>query len=155
MILERAQRVAELVIKKLSPYCERIEVAGSVRRKRPQVHDVDFVLIPSDPWNLHHEIGGMGMAKAKGEKLCRVMIGDVQVDLYFADESTWATLLLVKTGPKESNIRLATLAKDKGWHLAAGGAGLFDENGQRIAGDTEESIFEALGLPYQIPEKRI
>jgi len=77
-----------------------------------------------------------------------------QIDIYFASPATWATLLLIRTGSAENNIRLATLAKKKGWHLAASGDGLFDENDQRIAGDTEISIYKALGLPFQPPEKR-
>ena len=154
MELERAQRIAEAVVKRLSPYCERIEVAGSVRRKKPTVKDIDFVLIPSDLWNLQHEIKGMGQVRMSGNKLMRVMAGSVQVDLYFADEKTWATLLLIRTGSAENNIRLATLAKKRGWRLAASGDGLFNEVGQRIAGDSEESIYGALGLPYQRPEER-
>ncbi len=152
--LERAQRIAGEVIKRLLPYCQRIEVAGSVRRKKPMVNDIDFVLIPSDLWNLHHEIMGMGQVRMSGMKIMRVMVGSVQVDLYFASPETWATLLLIRTGSAENNIRLATLAKERGWHLAASGDGLFNENEQRIAGDTEESIYGALGLPYQRPEER-
>jgi len=154
MQLERAKAIAEEVIKRLSPYCQRIEVAGSVRRKKPTVNDVDFVLIPSDLWNLQHEIMGLGQVRISGMKIMRVMAGGTQVDLYFADEKTWATLLLIRTGSAENNIRLCTMAKKKGWHLAAGGGGLFDENGQRTAGDTEASIYEALGLPYQAPWER-
>ncbi len=152
--LERAQRIAEAVVKRLSLYCQRIEVVGSLRRKKRQVRDIDFVLIPSDPWNLQHEIMGMGMVKGSGAKLTRVMAGSVQVDLYFADEKTWATLLLIRTGSAENNIRLATMAKKKGWHLAASGDGLFNEKGERIAGDSERSIYDALDLPYQRPEER-
>jgi len=154
MKLEQALKTAEYVVSKLSPYCGRIEVAGSVRRRKPEVRDVDIVLIPSDPWNLHHEIRGMGHVRMSGDKLTRVMVGGVQVDLYFASPATWATLLLIRTGPRESNIRLCALAKKRGWHLAANGDGLFDENGRRIAGDSEESIFEALGLPFLAPEQR-
>jgi len=154
MDLERARRIADEVVKQLSPYCRRIEVAGSVRRKKPWVNDIDLVLIPSDLWNLHHEIMGLGTVRMSGSKIMRVMVGSVQVDLYFATPESWATLLLIRTGSAENNIRLATLAKKKGWHLAANGDGLFDENVQRIAGDSEESIFEALGLPYQEPEER-
>ena len=152
--LERAQRIANEVVKRLSPYCQRIEVAGSVRRKKPRVRDIDILLIPSDPWNLTHEIMGLGPSHAAGEKLKRVMVGSVQVDLYFADEKTWATLLLIRTGSASNNIRLCIVAKKKGWHLAASGDGLFNEVGQRIAGDSEESIYSALDLPYQRPEER-
>ena len=154
MQLERAKAIASEVIKRLSPYCQKIEVAGSVRRKKPTVNDIDFVLIPSDLWNLQHEIMGMGQVRMSGMKIMRVMVDSVQVDLYIASPETWATLLLIRTGSAENNIRLATLAKKRGWHLAASGDGLFNEKGERIAGDSEKSIYEALGLPYQRPEER-
>ncbi|MBA7709038.1 DNA polymerase/3'-5' exonuclease PolX [subsurface metagenome] len=152
--LERAEKIAAAVVKRLSPYCQRIEVAGSVRRRVEWVNDIDFVLIPSDPWNLHHEIKGMGQVRMSGKKIMRVMVGEVQVDVYVASEETWATLLLIRTGSAENNIRLCSIAKKMGWHLAASGDGLFNEKGERIAGDTEFSIFNTLGLPYQRPEER-
>jgi len=154
MALERAQKIAEEVVKHLSPYCQRIEVAGSIRRKKPWVNDVDLVLIASDLWNLYAEVMKLGQVKVNGSKLMRVMVGSVQVDIYIADERIWATLLLIRTGSAENNIRLATLAKNRGWRLAASGDGLFNENEERIAGDTEESIYAALGLPYQQPWER-
>ncbi|MBA7483022.1 DNA polymerase/3'-5' exonuclease PolX [subsurface metagenome] len=153
MKLERARSIADEVIKRLSPYCQRIGVAGSVRRQKPMVNDIDLVLIPNDLWSLHGELMKLGQLKMSGQKIMRVMIGNTQVDIYIADETTWATLLLIRTGSKDSNIRLCSLAKKKGWHLAASGDGLFNA-GERIAGDTEESIFKALGLPFQRPEDR-
>ncbi len=155
--LERAEKIAEAVVKRLAPYCKKIEVAGSIRRRKSSVNDIDICLIPSDPWNLHQEILKLCRPfrpKASGEKLMRIEVNSTQIDIYFADEKTWATLLLIRTGSAENNIRLASLAKKKGWHLAAGGRGLFDETGKRIAGDSEGSIYEALGLKYQTPEKR-
>jgi DNA polymerase (family 10) len=152
--LERAEKTAGAIIKRLALYCERIEVAGSVRRRCPWVNDIDLVLIPSNLWDLHTEIKLLGQVKAAGDKIVRVEMGDTQVDIYFATPETWATLLLIRTGSKENNIRLATRAKKMGWHLAASGDGLFNEKGERVAGDTEESIYEALGLAYQGPEGR-
>ncbi len=154
MALERAERVASVVVERLAPYCRKIEVAGSIRRRKPWVNDIDIVLIPSDAWGLHHEIMGLGQVKMSGTKIMRVRVGDIQADIYFADERTWATLLLIRTGSKESNIRLCTLAQKEGWHLSASGDGLFDEKGERIAGNSEESIYEALGLRYQDPWER-
>jgi len=154
MELERAEKLANEVLWRLAPYCKKIVVAGSIRRKKPLVKDVDIVLIPSDPWNLHHEIMGLGQVRMSGNKIMRVMAGSTQVDIYVASEETWATLLLIRTGSKENNIRLAGLAKKRGWHLAASGNGLFDDNGKRIAGDSEESIYAALDLPWQAPEER-
>ena len=154
MALERAQKVADAVVKHLSPYCQRIEIAGSIRRKKPWVNDVDLVLIPKDLWNLHSELMKLGQLKMSGKKIIRVMVGSTQVDIYVCEPETWATLLLIRTGSKENNIRLCSRAKDMGWHLAASGDGLFNEREERIAGDSEISIYNALGLPYQRPEQR-
>ncbi|MBA7629999.1 DNA polymerase/3'-5' exonuclease PolX [subsurface metagenome] len=154
--LSRAQRVAEAVVEQLRPYCQRIEIAGSIRRKKHWVNDIDLVLIPKDQWNLHAVLTNLGDGKLmmSGPKIVRVLYGSIQVDIYLADETTWATLLLIRTGSAENNIRLATLAKKRGWRLAASGDGLFNMKGERIAGDTEESIYAALGLPWQPPERR-
>ena len=152
--LERAQRIAEAIVKELRPYCRRIEIAGSIRRKKPWVKDIDLVLIPNDLWNLHAELVKLGQMKMSGSKIVRVLYGSIQVDVYIADEDTWATLLLIRTGSAQNNIRLAMLAKKRGWHLSASGDGLFDETRERIAGDTEQSIYRALDLPWQPPERR-
>ncbi|MDO9580402.1 MAG: hypothetical protein Q7J06_07520 [Bacteroidales bacterium] len=157
MFLERAEKMANQLIERLAPYCSRIQVAGSIRRKAPDPKDIDLVLIPSDPWNLSHEVNNLTRPftpKVSGDKLKRFNYKGTQVDLYFARKDTWATLLLIRTGSAENNILLCSLAKTKGWHLAASGDGLFNEKGERIAGDSEESIYLALGLPYQAPEER-
>ena len=118
--------------------------------------DIDILAIPTDLWNLHAELTKLGGGKMKmsGSKIIRVMHGGIQVDVYIADEATWGTLLLIRTGSAENNIRLAMVAKKLGWQLKASGEGLLNEAGDRIAGDTEESIYEALGLPWQPPERR-
>lgn len=154
MELERAQRIANAVVKLLSPFCKKIEIAGSIRRKKPYVNDIDLVLVPNDLWNLHAELMKLGQLKMGGSKILRVIYGNTQIDVYVTDEETWATLLLIRTGSTENNIKLCSIAKKKGWHLAASGEGLFNESGERIAGDTEESIYGALGLRYQEPWER-
>ena len=156
--LERAKIIALAIMDKLLLYCEKLEVVGSIRRQVSWVHDIDIVLIPKPEgmWNLHGEIARLSRPKTPkgGGKIVHFEVVDIPVDLYFADASTWATLLLIRTGPTENNIRLCSIAKKKGWHLAASGDGLFNERGERIAGSTEESIFTALGLQYLPPEKR-
>jgi len=157
IFLERAQQAAEAIVKRLAPYCKRIEIVGSIRRRRPRVHDIDLLLIPDDSWNLHHEILGLCRPfppTVSGEKLMRIQVASMQVDLYFATEDTWGTLMLIRTGSKENNIRLCSIAKKRGWRLAADGSGLFNEKGERIAGDTESSIYNALGVKDQRPEDR-
>ncbi|MBA7535597.1 hypothetical protein ES705_27855 [subsurface metagenome] len=154
MELEKAKVIADTVVKALEPYCGRVVVAGSIRRQKPTVRDIDLVLIARDRWNLDSALMRMGNYKMSGIKIARVEMDSIPLDIYFATPETFATLLLIRTGSVESNIRLATLAKKRGWRLAASGGGLLNERGERIAGDSEESIYEALGLLYQEPWER-
>ena len=154
MELGKAKVIANIVVKALEPYCDRIEIAGSIRRQKPMVKDIDLVLIARDRWNLDLALMRMGNYKMSGKKITRVEMDAIPLDVYFATPETFATLLLIRTGSKENNIRLCSLAKKRGWHLAASGDGLFNQNWERIAGDTELSIYNALGLPYQRPEER-
>jgi len=98
----------------------------------------------------------MGIVKLNGPEIKRLYLPEdnITIDIYIATPATWATLLLIRTGSKENNIRLCSLARRKGWHLEASGGGLCNGDGNRIAGDTEESIYGALGIPYQEPKER-
>jgi len=157
MRLEEATTIAERVKGILSPYCEKVEIAGSIRRRKSIVHDIDIVLIekPEAALVMNSLLASIGRVEVSGSKMKRLRSSDnIGIDIYFATPETWATLLLIRTGSKENNIRLATLAKRRGWHLKASGDGLFNERGERIAGDTEQSIYQALGVPYQEPGKR-
>jgi DNA polymerase/3'-5' exonuclease PolX len=154
MDLESAKRKAKGVVNRLEPYCSKIEVAGSIRRRRPQCRDIDIVLIPKDMWGLNAELKKMGDKKVSGTKIIRLEFFGTQVDIYFANEETWSTLLLIRTGSKEHNIFLAKRAKDLGYHLKADGSGLLDEDGTRIAGEDEHSIFYKLGVSWKEPWER-
>lgn len=156
--LEEAKLIAEGVKATLSPHCEEIEIVGSIRRRKPLVHDIDIVMIPKPEAALvlNSVLCSIGSPEVDGPKIKRLKLPNenIAIDIYLATPATWATLLLIRTGSAESNMRLATLAKTKGWHLKVNGDGLLDEDGNRIAGDTEESIFAALGIPYQEPNDR-
>ena len=145
MRLETAQPIAKRVKEELTPHCERIEIAGSIRREKPE----SALTIPSI-------LATMGTITLNGSKIKRLHYGDadINIDIYTATPASWSTLLLIRTGSKENNIRLATIAKRKGWQLKANGDGLFNNHGDRIAGDTEESIYQVLGIPYQEPHDR-
>jgi len=156
MELEKGQKIAAEVIKRLSPYCQRIEVAGSIRRQKEIVHDIDLVLIPSDPWNLEAEVLALArpfQPKLSGGKLKRFDYNGSQVDLYYASPETWATLLLIRTGSAEFNRMLATRALERGLHLKANGQGIV-RGSEIVANNSEEDILRILGFPYLEPWER-
>ena len=154
MELKKARTIAEGVVAKLRPYCESIEIVGSIRRLRPEVKDIDLLLIPNSQGQFIFQLTEiMGAPKLAGNKLIRCQMPAITFDIYIATPETWGTMLLIRTGSTNHNIKLCRLARSKGMKLHANGSGL-TKNGDRIAGDTEESIFEALDLPYIPPEQR-
>jgi len=158
MRLEQARQIANNIKKILTPYCDRIEIAGSIRRGKPIVHDIDIVLIekPESALIIPSLLATIGAITLNGSKIKRLHYGDadINIDIYTATPASWSTLLLIRTGSKENNIRLATIAKRKGWQLKANGDGLFNNHGDRIAGDTEQSIYQVLDISYQEPHDR-
>ena len=164
MELQQAQNISQQIIKKLEPFCSRIEVAGSIRRKKQFPRDIDIVLIPGNQGKLLNALQSLGPLKSGAGKLLRIELQygypvGLMLDVYIAAPETWATLLLIRTGSKEHNIKLCSLARQQGMVLHADGSGLFriepfNNVPVRIAGDTEESIFQALGLKYLKPEER-
>ena len=169
MKLAEAKGYANQLSMWLRPYCERLEVAGSIRRERPQCNDVDIVCIPKiiEEADLTGEVVGRrnlvqefverhvkassGRAKivSQGDKqIILELPNKVQLDLWFADDRTWATRLMCRTGSMKHNIQLCEIAK---------GLGLHWNPYEGIEGkdcSTEEAIYKALGLKFIEPKDR-
>ena len=164
MLLAKAENIANEIVNELSPYCNRIAVVGSIRRHKSLVGDVDLVAIPSNQGRFLYTLQQLGRIERGGGKAIRVdmkVTKGIDLDMYVATPENWATLLLIRTGSAAHNRKLCGIAKNKGMKLHADGSGLFRIEAQgcegvevRIAGDSEESIFEKLELPYEEPEKR-
>ena len=155
MELKQAREIAWEITEQLKPFCAYIEVAGSIRRQRPFPNDIDILLAPGNQGQLAVALQRvLPSFSQRGKKIERGMYKGIPVDLYFATPDTWYTLLLIRTGSKAHNIKLASLSKARGWHLYADGRGLFNEKGERVAGDSETSFFDALGIPYVAPWDR-
>jgi DNA polymerase (family 10) len=163
--LERAEiePLALKIIGAIDPYCTKVEVAGSIRRRKDTVNDIDIVVLPkTHSWiKLLKEIRRRfdAVTEKQGAKLATLYVpfvskqGHVQVDLYRATKKTWGILLLIRTGSAKHNIYLASLAMRKGYRLAYS-KGLLDEKGEVVASKTERDVFEALGLDYIQPLDR-
>jgi DNA polymerase/3'-5' exonuclease PolX len=183
--LERARRVAETLRLRLAPWCERIEIVGSVRRQKPEVGDVELLYVSREVergvanelipavfrWEVvEEEINRMlkeGLLderpnkngkRAWGEKIKLAIHrpSGIPVDLFAARAGNWWNLLVCRTGPAESNMRIAKTAKERGLKWEPYGEGLAD----RRTGETvwrarnEHGIFERLGLTCEAPEQR-
>jgi DNA polymerase (family 10) len=146
--------VAEMVVRHLTPFCERIEIAGSLRRRRSVVHDIDIVAQPYEGQGLAMQMA-LGLAEEArfAPKIWSLKVSGISVDLYLAGPEQFATLLLVRTGSASHNIKLASRARAMGLALKASGDGIFRDE-ERVAWESEEALFRALGMEYIEPEAR-
>ena len=158
--LQEAEKIATQVKAAVETHCERIEVAGSIRRQKSKVHDIDFVVVTKNDaeWQKINE--KLKKLKAKpncsGNSVIKAFLpcqnGLFQVDFYRAKPETFGILLLVRTGSAEHNVWLAGCAISKGMRIKYS-EGLIKDN-STIAGETEKGVFEALGLPCPLPSER-
>ncbi len=158
--LKEAEKIADQIKAAIEPLCEKIEVAGSIRRQKSKVHDIDFVVVAKNDSDWQKINEKLKKLKAKpncsGNSVIKAFLpcpnGLFQVDFYRAKPETFGIHLLVRTGSAEHNMWLAGCALSKGYGLKYS-TGLMKDS-IAVAGATEESVFSALGLPCPLPGKR-
>ena len=130
-------------------------VAGSFRRMRETVGDLDFLVISEDPAPVVDRFTGyreVDRILASGPTKASVVLrSGLQGDLRVLPPSSFGAALVYFTGSKPHNIALRRLAQEKG--LKINEYGVF-RGKERIAGTTEESVYRALGLAFIPPELR-
>jgi DNA polymerase (family 10) len=156
-----AYPIAQGIVAALEPLAavKRISPAGSLRRWRETVGDIDILVASRDPVTVIKHFTGLDEVErvlAEGSTKASVITKErIQVDLRVVDEKSYGAALAYFTGSKEHNIRLREMAIKKGWKLSE--YGVFEESGRQekqIAGKTEEEIYKLLGLPFIPPELR-
>lgn len=137
------------------PGVERAAVAGSIRRHRETVGDLDFLVVARDPAAVMDFFAALPEAahvhgKGPTKTMIRLRSG-IDADLRVVPAESWGAALNYFTGSKDHNVALRRIAVEHGLKLNE--YGVF--NGERaIAGATEEEVYAALGLAYVPPEIR-
>ena len=161
--LEEANRIAQPIMKKLKKIngIEAVFAAGSLRRKKETIGDIDILCTtkttPSK--KMIEAIKEQPFIKqiiVAGPTKISFSIHDsrIQVDIRLVDPDQLGAALLYFTGSKEHNIQLRSLAKQKGYKLNE--YGVFKEKtGEKVAGKTEEEIYQFFGYQFIPPEKRL
>lgn len=152
-IYPRAQSILE-ELKKLEEI-KQVTLAGSVRRMRETIADVDILASSDHPENVMTAFINLPETEkvvAKGATKSSIVTKDgVQVDLRVVQPESFGAASHYFTGSKAHNIRIRSLAVDRG--LKINEYGVF-KNGRSIAGRREEEIFKSVDLPYIPPELR-
>ena len=156
MPLATAQKIGEELIDELRDLCDQIQIAGSVRRKKETVGDLEIVvqagvarafLARLDQW-VHS--GRAKKGAAWGQRYRRVEIGGLKCDFFLADAANWGYIYWLRTGPGDANMTAVTLLK-------YGAAPYRLEDGyfwagiKKIVVPDEKTVFKLLGMPSVIP----
>jgi DNA polymerase (family X) len=168
MLLDEAEsRVRDLMgVLGDVPGVTRLEPAGSFRRRRETIGDLDLLAETADRATLMTRFTTLGtvdhVVNQGGHKSAVRLLRGPQVDLMVMPPGEAGTYLIHFTGSKEHNVKLRAMARDQGWSLSEKGFLRIDETGAPLTGDTAElrtfgteaEAYAFLGLPFIEPELR-
>ena len=169
MLLTRAEATIEGISMALEslPGVRSVQHAGSYRRKKETIGDLDLLVATDEPGVVLDAFTGLGVVdqvlnRGNAKAAVRLLRGP-QVDLMVMPPDEAGTYLIHFTGSKEHNVKLRARARDRGWSLSEKGFLRIDlETGEPLTGDaaelrtfpTEEAAYAFLELPYIPPELR-
>ena len=167
--LEQARAVAQGVMEELLPYVDRVEIAGSIRRGKPTVGDVEIVCIPAKYHQADLFTDGALVTvpgfvstvnhweKIKGSPTGRYtqrrLPDGTTLDLFMARPENWGLILAIRTGSKEYSHRVLATRWKKLGYTSVGGM-LHDHQDKAVPVREERELFELLKLEWAEPEKR-
>ena len=168
MLLHRAEAIILGLMEALTdvPGVRSIEPAGSFRRRRESIGDLDLLAETDDGPGLIERFVSLGIVEqvlnTGGYKAAVRLLRGPQVDLMVMSPGTAGTYRVHFTGSKEHNVRIRERARDQGWSLSEKGFLRIGEDGEPLTGDaaelrtfaTEEEAYGFLGLPFIEPELR-
>jgi DNA polymerase (family 10) len=159
ILLSRAQTIADQIVGALRshPAAERVEVAGSLRRRADSVKDLDIIATAEDPAGLAAALAELPLiesVQSAGDAGARVLThSGMRVDLKVVEPDQFGNVLQHFTGSKAHNVALRESAVRRGLHVSEYGI-LDDETGETLRCATEEQVYERLGLEWIPPELR-
>lgn len=172
--IDSARIVAEKIIQKLSPFCLKIEIAGSIRREKRMVKDVEIVLVPKttktglfldteerdadivkilSDWKRQNEsLEKETKGDPKAGKYLKLYYGDYPIDLFIANPRNWGYIFALRTGSSNYNQTILKYTKRHGYTAQDGH--IWDNNRNIIEVPTEEGFFNLIQLEMLEPKNR-
>ncbi len=178
--LADARQIIGELVEILRPACERIEIAGSVRRGKPEVKDAEVVIIPTpdllpltdtliEYGRAQYALYGEKRTKRWGSSYRGLMFKGVKCELFMAHEESWGYQYWLRTGPGDANAYIMRWLGQKfvnaplrfqdgyGWYSrdwALDDKKWFAPDRRRLRIASEEDLFAVLGMPFIPPSER-
>lgn len=156
MQLKKAETIAQKYVELLRPFCKRIEIAGSIRRRKPEVKDIEIVCIRNTKHLVKFCDTINSLRVLKGSPVGKyVKIGleeGISLDLFMCFEDNWGYIYAIRTGSADfSHLVLAASWVKQGFK---GDDGYLTRNGKKIKVEEEAELFSLCRLQYVEPELR-
>lgn len=178
--LADARQIIGELVELLRPACERIEIAGSVRRGKLEVHDAEVVIVPTPDLlpltddliqyrKAQYALYGEKRIKRWGSNYRGLLFGGIKCELFMTNEDSWGYQYWLRTGPGDANHYIMNWLALKhvhapvrfrdgyGWHSRSwrhdGKAWVADDK-RRLRIASEEDLFAVLGMPFIPPAER-
>ncbi len=153
MQLEFAKEVANAFIGHIQPFCSRVEIAGSVRRGKRDVKDIEICAIPQDLFGLKIIMDAQEYIKGKfPSKYSKIIFDYQKIDIFWANKDNWGNIFLIRTGPWQFNKWIMGIKTRQ--------VGLKQRDGYLWRGEEklncpeERDFFNRLGMDYIEPNRR-
>ncbi len=152
--LPRAESILEELKKRDA--VERITIAGSLRRMRETIGDIDILVVskrPKEVMDAFTSLEGVEDVVAKGDTKSSIVLKGMDVDLRVVDAGSFGAAVHYFTGSKHHNIRIRELGVKRGLKINEYGVFRVD-TGEKVGGENERDVFRCVGLAYIPPELR-
>lgn len=175
--LIEAESIANKVLKHISPTMERVEIAGSIRRRKEIVGDIEICGVPSDREKLVKMLGEIGQHIKPGvpgvvpwepkttAKYLRLRLPEgMNMDVFLATPENWGGIFMMRTGsgagPDGNSFNGFVPAMFQRWKKLSGGGRMTDcmptmPTGEQLWIPEEQDFFDLLEMDFVPPEKRI
>jgi len=155
MKLQEAQEIAEKYLNIFKPYCQKIRIAGSIRREKPEVKDIEIVCIPQDLTGFSVEVNKLQKVKGEptGKYTQRILPEGIKLDLFMAKKENWGLIFAIRTGSADFSHKILACGWVKTGFKSKNG--ILTKNGQEIECREEEGLFKLIGVQFVEPKLRI
>jgi len=165
-----AMATANHLVERFAPHCERIEIAGSIRRKKAIVKNIELVCIPKQEptglfdMDLRHSVGFAALClelsrggwkkgdTGSGKFIAINTATGLRIDIFTTTADNWGYILTLRTGSSDHNIRLMQRLKSNGYRCADGHVMWKGEAREMV---DEMAVFDAAGLKWVDPQFRV
>lgn len=151
--------IAESIVEDIKEFCDLIHIGGSLRREVSMVKDIEIIALPKSR-GIRNKMGYYFMKRGKvlkggfGGRYVQVMVDGIQVDLFLPQRHDYWRMLVIRTGSARFSKEFAKAWVKRGFKGTKEGL-VYKHDGTVIEFESEQHVFDVVGMRYIEPQKRL